>query len=252
MVWGMSLPSTFGEFWPDGEFEGPDTGSLPPWWERLRLHYLAQSPDEQRRLYDPGDQHVGYGAGNYPSFVTAKFRQEQGTRTEPEGPPIGAIQTHEPPQSFVTVKSYETLGSIIALNFGLIAVETSLKTIIERFEPGRHLFFPIEIRMPRGRALPVNYHVLVVGRFLHAFVPEESKSGSWSGFGPAYPDTYAFIDKAAGIQGLAMSEAKFGDVHLWRERNSTQILFCLSDDLRGAIVDAGLRLPRHFKMKQVP
>jgi hypothetical protein len=22
MVWGMSIPSNFGEFWPDGDFEG--------------------------------------------------------------------------------------------------------------------------------------------------------------------------------------------------------------------------------------
>jgi hypothetical protein len=251
MVWGMSLPSTFGEFWPDGSFEGVDKNDIDLWLERLRLHYLEQTAEEQRRLFDHGDKHVGHGAGNYPFYAANKFKWELGHRSSPEDPPISAIEPHEPPHSFVTNKTYQRLGSLIALNYGLMAVDMPLKTLIEQLEPGVHQFASIEIRMPRRVIFPAQYHVLVVGQFLDSFSPSNSKSGSWGDFGPDYPNTFSFNSSAAGISGLALSRAKFGEAHLWRERSFTSILVCFSDALMAQITKAGLRLPKHTRMLEV-
>lgn len=251
MVWGMGVPSNFGEFWPDGNFEGLDKNGTDLWSERLRLHYLAQSPEEQRRLYDYGDKHVGFGAGYYASYVSGKFVQELGAPANPEGLLFSPVEPLEAPQFFLTEKNYQALGSLIALNYGVRAVDEKLKAIIERLEPGVHQFFPIEIRMPRGKLFPAKYHTMVIGRFLDSFSPENSKMESWGDYGPNYPNSYSYKASSAGISGLALAKARFGDAHLWRERSFTSALMCFSDALRTEIAKTGLRLPKHYSMKEV-
>lgn len=38
MIWRMPLLKGFGEFWPDGDFEGVDKNGQDRWGERLRVH----------------------------------------------------------------------------------------------------------------------------------------------------------------------------------------------------------------------
>ena len=253
MVWGMAIPTSFGEFWPDGNFEGIDKSDNDLWGERLRLYYLAQPAEEQRRLYDYGDHHVGHGAGNYASYVTGKFKSELGTRApgKPVKPIFTLIQPHEAPRSFVTEKNYAILGSLIALNFGLLAVDKVLKAIIERIEPDVHQFFPIEIQMPGGKVYSGKYYTLVIGEYIDSFLTSKSKQESWKDYGPEYPDVYSYKDSSKGISGLALNQAKIRDAHLWRERSFTSILVCFSDALAGRIANAELRIPKHYKMMEV-
>lgn len=252
MVWGMSLPSNFGEFWPDGDFEFDAKARDGRWSERLRLYYLAQNPDEQRRLFDYGDNHVGYGTGNYGNFVVGKFTRERGTVRpgSPDYPPFRPVEPHEAPRSFATEKSYKTLGSLIELNDGVVAVDEALKTIIERLEPGIHQFFPIEICMPRGQIYPGQYYTMVIGRFIDSFLPESSKGYSWSGYGQEYPNIYSYKESNKGISGLALSAANFGNANLWRERSFTNILLCFSDALRAEIEKSGIRVPNSYRMME--
>ena len=140
----MCLPSDFGEFWPDGEFEYDAKTRESGWNERLRLHYLAQTPDEQRRLFDYGDKGVGYGAGNYASYVVGKFISEPGALDiyNPEWPLFSQVESHEAPRLFKTEKTYKSLGSLIKFNDRIIGVDECLKAVIERWEPSKHQYFP--------------------------------------------------------------------------------------------------------------
>lgn len=247
MVWGMHLPSSFGEFWPDGYFEGETKADTEGWFERLKQYYSDQPADVQKRLFD-FDDGAGNAAHSYPSQVVTKFKKEIGTKPSIDRPPLTAIQRHEPPTNYQTCKTYAALGSLIMLSSKIIAVDGSMKAIIERLEPDVHQFFPIEIRMPRGAVFPENYFILVIGRYLDSFSPDSSKPGSWKSGGDFY---YRQGDRKSDMAGLAFSTAVFGEADLWRERrlpNGGLTLF--SDLLKGDIDEAGLRLPKIFKMRE--
>ena len=244
MVWGMNLPSDFGQFWPEGQFEGEAVNS-DGWWERMIAHYLAQSQEEQQRLFDNGGE---LDASGYASYVLGKFVHEQGAQESPEHPPFKPIEPHEAPLSFVTERTYRTFGSLIALNFGLLAVDEALKSIIERLEPGVHGFYPIDLIMSKGAVFPHCYHTLVIGQWFDSFSPDESSSDSWEKNG----EFRIFHSKTKkGMSGLALQNAVFGNAHLWRERRCGVWLICLSDELRAEIEGAGLNLPKLQKLKEV-
>lgn len=228
MVWGMNLPSDFGQFWPDGGFEG-GTGSSDGWWHRLTTHYLAQSQEEQRRLFGNG---TGLDASRYSSHVWRKFTHERGTKGTPEDPPFTSIEPHEPPQSFVTEKTYRTLGSLIIFNAGIIAVDEPLKAIFERLEPGVHSFYPIDIVMPKGAVFSKQYYTLVIGKWFDSFLPDKS--------GPT----------SKNRRNYTYARSVFGGAHLWRDRR-TPAITCFSDELNAAIEAADLKLPKLQKMREV-
>jgi hypothetical protein len=250
MVWGMSIPSSFGDFWPEGEFEGLDKNFNELWRQRLDRYYQSLPLDEQKALFDYSK---GGDVTQYPTYVSQKFKNEIGTRPDDfrEMAPLNSFKPHEPPQSFVTSKGYTSLASLIKFNNRILAVDEALKEIIERFEPGMHQFFPIEIRMPRAKVYPVQYYTLAIGQYINGFVPEKSKQGSYREYGPEYPDYYSLIDSRKEISGLAHSKSALGKAHLWRERDLNGALICFSDELESAIVGAGLRLPKHYRMMEV-
>jgi hypothetical protein len=244
MVWGMNLPSGFGQFWPEGQFEGEAVNS-DGWWERMVAHYLAQSHEEQQHLFDNGGE---LDASGYASYVVAKFTHECGAREGPEQPPITPIRPHEAPLSFVTEKTYRTLGSLIALNFGLLAVDEALKSIIERLEPGVHGFYPIDLIMPKDGVFSDRYYNLVIGQWFDSFCSDQSNPDSWEKNGQCR----IFYSKTKkGMSGLALSNAVFGNAQLWRERRCGVWLTCFSDELRAEIEGASLNLPKLQKMKGV-
>jgi len=245
MVWGMSERSSFGEFWPSGKFEGDRGRPGGGWWERLIAYYKDQMPEEQRAVFDDASRN---GPGNYAYFVFEKFIRELGTATNPEKPPISPIEPHEPPRWFETRKPYSALGSLIELNNRMLAVDEPLKEIIERFEPAVHQFFPIEIRMPRGKTFPRGFYTLVIGRYLDSFSPQDSREGSWRADGQTH---YFYEQTKRGITGLAFKKSIFNGAHLWRERRFSNFLTCFSDELQAAIAESGLRTPPMYKMKEI-
>lgn len=245
MVWGMNLPSGFGEFFPMGNFEAHIDSDADDWGDRLKAYYDEQMPEGRKALFDDGH---GNGPGKYSYHVTQKFIRERGTVLGPDNPPFSQIEPHEPPQSFVTEKGYKSLGSLIMLSDRILAVDEALKAIIQRLEPGIHEFFPIEIVMPRGKASPKSYYVLVIGQYLDSFSPENSKKGAWASDGP---DFFRCEESKAGVTGLAVRKSTIGHAHLWRERRFFQLLTCFSDELQAAIADAGLHIPKHYPMKEI-
>ncbi len=234
------MPSGFGEYWPDGEPEG--------WGERLKAYYMEQAPEGQKALFDYVEDGLGNAAHLYPGYVSGKFISEVGTKDGPDRPPFTSIKGHEAPRSFKTTKGYNSLGSLIMLTDRMLAVDDALKAIIERLEPGVHQFFPIEIAMPRGKVFPKSYYVLVIGRYCDSFSPERSKEGTWRERGPG---RYSHVESKKGVTGLALSKAKFGNAHLWRERGLREWLTCFSDELQAEITSAGLRIPKHYRMMEI-
>lgn len=228
MVWGMKQPSNFGQFWPEGEFEAAsDNAGQDGWRLRLVEYYRAQSPEEQRRLFDFDSRFPAHG---YASFAYGKFIYEPGAGGNCEHPDYTPIEPHEVPRYYLS-RPYRSLGSFIVA--GLPAVDEDLKAIIERFEPGVHQFFPIPIIIGRNqKQTDKKYFIVVIRRYFDAYLPKVSDMSK------------------KNFAGIAYSKAVFGDAHLWRDRG-TPAITCLSDEIKAEIVKAGLRLPKPFTMQEV-
>ena len=237
-MWGMNFPSSFGDFWPEGQFEGKGSDA---WKSRLGDYYDRQPQETQKSLFEYR------GGDTYPFFVSMKFKSETGSSRRGEQP-FTSIKDHEPPQSFYAEKTYKNLGSMIALNYGLLAVDEELKAIIERVEPNKHQFFLIEIIMPKGVVYPKKYYILVIGQYCSSFSPEKSKSGSFRAIPNS--DRFSHTETKAGITGLALAKDVYGKAHLWRERRLSDLPIFFSDELQTEIENAGLRIPKPYKMME--
>jgi hypothetical protein len=175
MVWGMRLPTDFGQFWPSGEFEFDPKANESEWYDRLRRHYLAQTPDEQIRLYDyrrlePGRNTVEDAANQYRTYVSSKFTIELGKKDPGmHHLPVTRVDSHEVPRTFDTDKTYKSLGSLIKLNDKIVAVDDLVKNEIEKIEPDVHEFFTIKIRGPNGENFPNLYFILIIRQYFDSY-----------------------------------------------------------------------------------
>jgi hypothetical protein len=258
MVWGMALPNNYGEFWPGGGggFEYDRKTQDDGWFDRLRAYYKEQTPEEQKRLFDfKGDP--GHAAHFYGTFPAYKFNSEPGS-VDRNGfePPYGPIEPHEIPRSYDSTRTYKTLGALIKLSCKILAVDVQLKSILEKLEPGMHGFYPLEIGMPKGQIYPEQYYILRISQYFDAFSREDSWERSAKNYERLEGEELIthrlhLNDSKKGITGLAFRKIVFGNAHLWRERIFDENLICLSDALVAEIERAGLRIPKHYKMKEV-
>ena len=239
----MSLPSGFGEFSLDGSFEGSDERGHDKWWARLEDYYYHKiAPEQQKMLFD-GNENISYVV-----YVVSKFSGELGVKSDSYHPTINAIAEHEPPVSFCLERGGKSIGSMVMLNSRILAVDETLKAIIEKLEPDVHQFFQIKIKRRNGEDYPNSYYTLVIGQYFDSFLPEQSEAFSFEKNGPM---NYFHKENKAGVSGLAVSEAVFGNAHLWRERRMSFLLTCFSDKLIAEIIKAGLRIPKHYRMTEV-
>lgn len=241
MVWGMAHPKSGGAYGPYGEYEGPVDHYGGGWKHRLEAHFRERMTDaEQAPFRGP--------YSSYSGWVWSKLIYEPGTKPEPERPPLAAIADHEPPRFYQIEKGFKELASIISLPGCVWAVSEPAKVLIERVEPGSHQFYPIEIRMPRGKTYPTLYYTIVFGRYLDSFAPELSRPESVRKNGDF---SYHLNDSKAGITGLALRKSVYGTAQLWRERRFGEWLACFSDRLMADLASAELLLPKHYRMMDV-
>lgn len=249
MVWGMSSLFGFGDFWPNGDFEYDRRTKESGWYTRLKEFYKKQTPEEQKRLFDyKGD--IGNRAHFYSTFPSAKFLNERGAIDE--GVRLDELEPFEVPRSWDTIRTHQNLGSLIKLESKILAVDEPLKNIIERVEPEVHGFYELPIRMPGGTEYPVRFFILRVGQYFDAFSRKDSWEGSVEQSETA-PHLLHLNDTKKGISGLAFVKTVFGNAHLWRDRQVgfQDKLTCFSDELIAEINQAGLRLPKRYKMREV-
>lgn len=231
MTWGMILPSSFGDYWPDGEYV--DARS------RAEDHYHNVLTDDERKEIEGGVQSLL-------ANTSRKFSMDLGFLK------LGPLEAFEQPSEFKTIKTYKQLASFIQLNQGLLAADESLRDIIEDLEPGVHSFWPIKITMPRGMVYPTPYFAMVINNHLTAFRRDESRPGSWKPNTTADHYSLATRPLKKGISGMAISLEAVGSAHIWREKwvSNPEILF--SDALKDRVDSAGLRIPRaHYRMLDV-
>lgn len=215
-------PQGFGDYWPDGEFVG--------WKEPLKNYYDTEMPHEKKVA-------MGMTKRIYYSEFSKKFADN-----------LGRLDDVECPKEFRTIKTYKNLADLIATANRLLAVSEALKDLIEGLEPGVHQFWPLKITSRKGQVYPVNYYGMVVGRFLDSFDYEQCRKENWYCSNDSYvplPTTKkAFAE-------MAMSAKVIGGAHLWRERKVYNPPIYFSDELQDRIEQAGLRLYRRYKLKEV-
>ena len=242
MTWALTNSPASGVYHPHGDFVGLD---------EQRRAYFESLPQEAKAVFG--------GFAGYALFATKKFLEEIGTISGGP-PPLTPIEPHEIPHTFRTKSSYSNLASLIMLPNRLLAVDQQLKEIIERLEPGVHQFFPIQITMPRERAYPKPYFLLVIGQFLEGFRPEQSppevldknyrltcwRRTDWS-------DKLVFVLEIDSFccPHLAFSRSAIGGAHLWRERRALMNNILISDALQAEIAAAKLRIWKHWRVKEV-
>jgi hypothetical protein len=222
LVWGMERIGS-GIYGPHGTFPG----------EIERLNDLGRElSDEERAKFKPHD----YGFAIYERLLKD----------------IGPLADHELPRMFVASERPKALGSLIRLAWAR-AVDQKLKDIIERLEPGVHQFWPLQIVMPNGDEYPVQYYGMMVLRRLSSFRPDQSDPSCFLGqqIAPGIRSYSSYGVSKKINAGLAMSKAVLNGSHIWRERELTNPTLVLSDDLVAEIKKAGLKIPKHFPLKEV-
>ena len=224
MVWCLKEPSGFGQFFLEGDYVG--------WRERLTQYYLEEMSDEEKANYNKND------VPDYIFQVACRFTMDR-----------GPLKPHECPTEFqVQFNRAKSFGSLVKLTSKLLTVDEALKTIIETLDPGVHQFWPIEIKLPRGKPFPRQFYGLRIGRFLDSFSPEAS---SFSSFREEFGMYYVDQPTKEFYAGLVMRSEIIGTSNLWREKKLKQPEICFSDRLKEAADTAGLRLPKYYKMKEV-
>lgn len=233
MPWALNSFPGSGAYSPDGDFIGRK--------EQLESHF-ERMPKEVQEAFD--DSFAAYAL-----HVAHKFNSEIGTIVGGP-PPLTPIEPHEVPQVYRTRKTYPSLASFLQLRSSIVAVDVELKAIIERLEPGVHQFFPLQITMPRGRPYPKTYYTLVIGQFLESFLPEQSSPRCIRNIWPP-SDFYSIDVERDCCPNLAFSRTAAGHAHLWRERKTLMKNILISDALQAEIAAAGLRIWKHWRVKEV-
>jgi hypothetical protein len=237
MVWGMYLPKGGGPYGPYGDDEGPVDTYVDGWRNRLMKNYEDHLSDAQKAFYG--------NARKYSFCVGDKFRYECGHKQPGRDDLIVTpIEDHEPPRFYQIEKPYTQLSSIISLSSRRWAVDEAVKVIVERFEPGVHKFYPLEIRMPRGKIYPVQYYAFVVGNWVQSFSPEDSVQDIFRMHETNGVRWFNIRGDKASITGLALRQSVYKNAHLWRERGFNEWLICFSDELAAKFTTAELVLPK--------
>jgi len=236
MVWGLKLPSGFGDYFPDAEYVG--------YSERLKDYFENEMQPEEQAKYGE------FRGAGYVGHVVENFKYEPGT-VHGEKCPYRPVAEHEWPEKYELYKTYKTLGSLFMMNSRLLAVDSDFKNAVERLEPGVHAFRPIEVVTRKGQAYPAQYYTMLIGQFLDSFKADESTEGSWRKPSEEYEQYFVFSDAKKYMSGLAFSKSAIDGAHLWRERHLSKPEIFFSDALKAEFDKSNLRLPKHCQMKEV-
>lgn len=222
MVWALRDPSTFGQFFPDGEYVGYD--------EVIDTEFTKLSP-EKRREYD---NHIV----TFQYRISQKFTKQRGELTE-----------FEKPRIFKLVREHKNLASLILLNDRLTAVDQAMKEVIEHLEPDTHQLWPLDIRKKNGRPWPNKYYGLVIRHFKDSFLPEQSDASAFEVNSDGIVNVVPPYEKSAPMIGL--SRQIIGDSHLWRELTISRLHIFMSDKMKEEINRLKLKTPKLINLKEV-
>jgi hypothetical protein len=239
----MNHPPVSNGFYLAGEFEGRK-GISSGWRERLKQHFKNGMPAEEQAIFQ---DESGSGAHWYACHAVNKFSLRPQLDRTIKDQSVAAVRSHELPKYFHAKGNCSDLPSLALFAGPVFTVDEPLKAFIEWLEPGVHQFFPIEVRPIRGSPPSVPRYILVVEQQLDSFSEERSNKDSFR----RDCDKIRHSEKPKDMRGLAFRRTDIADSHLWYERRIGSFLLCVSDRLQAEIADAGLRIPRHFQMREV-
>jgi hypothetical protein len=242
MVWGMNLPPGSNGFYLEGDFEGAAGVASNGWRTRLAQHFQNELPESQRAIFE--DEHSN-GAHWYACHVVEKFcaRIDRGRLPDAS---VASIEEHEAPAFYKATSSCNNLASLASFS-GILTVDEPLKNFIEWMEPDTHRFFPIEIRKSRGKSPDILRYILVIRQWIDSFSREKSDKGSFN----HHSGWFFHSEGPQQMRRLAFRKSDFGSAHLWRETSFYTPLVCFSDRFQAEFADAGLGIPRHYRMMEV-
>ena len=222
MAWALVEPNGFGELFPYGDQVG--------WDEQIKRYFDEELSAEQRAAFNNWDV-------SFRERVSRKFTQN-----------LGPLEPHERPSEFRLGETRKSIGSLILLPNRLLAVDATLKEIIEGLEPGVHQFWPMKISMPKGKEYPVAYFGMIICRFIDSFIPDQS-TGYLAHEGA---DTYgANSPLKKDYSGLTVSRQVTAGAHLWRERRLLSPNIFLSNELQAELIRQGLRIFKNHQLKEI-
>lgn len=239
MVWIMSLPKGFGEFWPDGEFEDGDKRNSLGWDGRLKAFFKELPVERQRELM---------GAGSwfrYGYYVSLKFISEVGSSPMADLPPITPVLEDEAPKTFNTEKGYNQLGDFIKLNDRIVAVSEEVKAIVEELDGDAHQFFPIDIVMPRS-TFPKKYFTMVIANYRSSF---SDVNGILPTLRKGEKHRFSSMNKKYAAQ-MHFRRSEFEGAHVWRERLFDEFITMFSDEIVDRLQGSGLGIPKVYQAKE--
>jgi hypothetical protein len=242
MAWIVKFEPKAGQFFLYGDY-----GDLK---QRLETYRSTEMPAEERALFK-------YEV-TYRRWVFEKFTKEIGV-AHPMGPvALTPIKDREWPSAYQAERPIKSLGALISLADDALVVDERLRDLIQGLEPGIHQSRPITIQQPSFEPVPGSYFILVIGRFLHSFLPEATEQQLWHEVQIEMEgkrvNSGSYSCRAFGAEAfakLAFSREVIGAAHLWRERRIIGSNFYISDTLRDAITQAKLPMPPHFRVKEV-
>lgn len=243
MVWGMNHPPGSNGFYLPGDFEGSAKNASCGWRVRLAQYYHDEMASTEQAIFQDENN---AGSHWYACHAVNKFSLRRDLFGTVRKGSVTDIMDHEIPKYFKTNGTCNNLASMALFPGPVLTADEALKSIIEWVEPKVHKFFPIEVRRSKDGPPVHHRYILVVEQRNDSF--SEIRSDRKSFHINQDRQWVEHIEKPNLMRRLAFSKEQFGSAHMWHEKRIRSFLLCFSDRLQAEIVDAGLRIPRHFSM----
>ncbi|WP_208347474.1 imm11 family protein [Pseudaestuariivita rosea] len=153
------------------------------------------------------------------------------------------LVSKEIPKIFKLDKARDSLPASFMVQNGLYIVQKPFYDLIEQLDPCLHQFFPIEVRHRNGTPHDPPCYAINVTETRDSIVDQQSSVEKFV-TNPKNTDKHIIYYK----KDITVDPSTISDIHLWREARYPQSLL-MSDELRDALKETGLRMPRCFKAK---
>ncbi|NSX55129.1 imm11 family protein [Parasulfitobacter algicola] len=155
------------------------------------------------------------------------------------------LGSDEVPKTFKLSKARDSLPASFMVQDGLYIVQKPFRDLIEQLDPGLHQFFPIEVRHRNGTPHDPPCYAINVTETRDSIVDDQSTVDKFV-TDPENTDKRIVYFK----KDITIDPSKLTNIHLWREVRYPKSLL-MSDELRDALKETGLRMPRCFKAKNL-
>ena len=217
MTWIMEdLGAYYSRFSPQ-----PDMDS---WDEALEQRFDGFS-DAQKAEYE-------MSANKYVLSVTNSFGYSKRAVDDAEWPEVVRLK-----------RKYKSLADLFYVQYGLMMVSSSMRDLLEEFDPGAHVFKDVNFDYETDET----YYGFWTPRNLQAISIEQSdpECVEWYADANKYRCNFGEI----GSAGVAFDKSKTEGRGFWRDLTLHLPCYGISDDFKAAMKKKRLSFPRVYKTK---